>query len=81
MTDDIHKTEVTNLPLTENKLLGVELIPMPSGDNPWRTQGDYRREQKRDTIRFVLTIAALIVSIASVAATATIAIVTVRSAT
>jgi hypothetical protein len=80
MSDDPRKIEVTNLPLTQNGKLGVELIPMPSGDNPWRTQGDYRREQRRDSIRFWLTIATLIVSIISVAATATVAIVSVRNA-
>ena len=83
MSDDIRKVEkieVTNLPLTDNKGLRVELIPMPSGDNPWRTQSDYQKEQNRDTIRFWVTIATLIVSIISVAATAVIAIVTIRNA-
>ena len=38
------------LPLTENGGLRVELVPMPSGDNPWRTQGDYLQEQRRGNI-------------------------------
>jgi len=80
MSDDTCKSRASNLPLTKNGYLGVELVPMPSGDDPWRTQGDYRREQRRDTIRFRLTIASLIVSIVSVAATAITAIVTVRNA-
>lgn len=33
--------------IDENGLLRVRLEPMPSGDNPWRTQGDYRRELER----------------------------------
>lgn len=52
---------------------------MPSGDNPWKTQGDYKKEQKRNSIYFWITIATLVVSIISVAATASIAIVTIKN--
>ena len=72
------KVIVENLPTTDDKRLRVELVPMPSGDDPWRTRADYQREQRRDTIRFFITIAALITSILGVAATATIAIVEIR---
>ena len=71
---------IENLPLTENGRLKVKLSPMPSGDDPWRTRDDYKKEQRRDTIRFWITIASLIVSIISVIATAFIAIVTIRGA-
>lgn len=71
--------EIRNLPITQNGGLRVELIPMPSGDNPWRTKGDYAKEQKRETIRFWLTIASLITSIVGVAATALIAIETIKN--
>ena len=74
MSGDAAKVEVSNLPLTQNGGVRVELIPMPCGDNPWRTHGDYRREQRRETIRFWVTIVSLVVSIISVAATAVIAI-------
>jgi hypothetical protein len=83
MSDDTSKIEVTNLPLIDSgpkARLRVELIPMPSGDNPWRTGDDYQREQKRDTIRFWLTIASLIVAIISVAATTVTAICAIRHA-
>jgi len=77
--NDHKKTQHSGLPLSKNGSLKVELIPMPSGDNPWRTRGDYINEQKRDTIRFWVTIASLVISIISVVATAVIAIVTIKS--
>lgn len=80
MNDDVNSIKVENLPLTENGSLKVELVQMPSGDNPWRTKGDYKHEQKRDTIRFWVTIISMIISIISVVATAAIAIVTIRNA-
>ena len=80
MDDKINAVKIENLPTTQNGGLRVELVPMPSGDNPWRTRGDYEKEQKRDTIRFWITIASLVVSILSIVATAVIAIVTIRSA-
>jgi hypothetical protein len=39
----------------EKRNLRVWLINPPL-ENPWRTQGDYRLEQKRETIRFWITI-------------------------
>jgi hypothetical protein len=79
MNDEIKRVKVENFPITQNGGLKVELVPMPSGDNPWRTQGDYRKEQRRDTIRFWIMIASLVVAIISVAATAMIAIATIRN--
>ena len=76
MQDD---TEHSVLPLSKNGSLKVELIPMPSGDNPWRTKGDYENDKKRDTVRFWITITSLIVSIISVVATAVVAIITIKS--
>lgn len=78
MEENVSKVKIENLPLSQNKGLQVELIPMPSGENPWRTRGDYEKEQRRDTIRFWVTIVSLIVSILSVVATAVIAITTKR---
>ncbi|CAC9438147.1 hypothetical protein [bacterium endosymbiont of Bathymodiolus sp. 5 South] len=57
----------------EKRNLRVWLINPPL-ENPWRTQGDYRLEQKRETIRFWITITALAISIISVSLTAFIAI-------
>ena len=51
---------------------------MPSGDNPWHTQGEYRKEQKRNTVRFLLTIISSIVSIIGVLATSIVAIITIK---
>ena len=65
--------------LDEDKRLRVHLVPMPSGDNPWRTQGDYRKEQKRDTLRFYITIASVLIATVSVCATMLIAISTITS--
>ncbi len=70
---------LNQLQITENGSLKVELIPMPGGDNPWRTRGDYLQEQKRDTIRFWIMIITLIVSVVSVALTAIIAIATIKN--
>jgi len=74
MNDEIKRVKLEGLPTTQNGSLKVELVPMPSGDNPWRTLGDYRKEQRRDTVHFWITIASLIISTISVVATATIAI-------
>lgn len=62
----------------ENRLR-VHLVPMVSGDNPWRTKQDYNREEKREAQRFWLTIGTLIVSLIGSVATAIIAIVTILS--
>ena len=40
----------------EDKPIKVYLVNPPS-ENPWRTQEDYCREQRRETIRFWITIA------------------------
>lgn len=76
MQDD---TVNNTLPLSKNGSLKVELIPMPSGDNPWRTKGDYENDKKRDTVRFWITITSLVISIISVVATAIVAITTIKS--
>ena len=68
-----------SLPLSKNGSLKVELIPMPSGDNPWRTRQDYENDKRRDTIRFWVTIISLLASIISVVATAAVAITTIKS--
>jgi hypothetical protein len=65
-----------DLPLTKNSGLKVGLVPMPGGDNPWRTRADYIEEQRRDNVRFRLTIATLIVSAISTASTTAVAIIT-----
>lgn len=59
--------------------LKVHLVPMPSGDNSWRTKEDYLTDQRRETLRFYLTIASLIVSMIATAATALIAIDAIRA--
>ena len=79
MSNENNRVQVDGLPITNNGGLKVELVPMPAGDNPWRKRADYISEQRRDTIRFYITIAALIVSIVSVASTAVVAIATIKS--
>lgn len=81
MTEENRCIEVVNLPLSKDdkSRLRVELVPMPGGDDPWRSSEDYRREQRRDTWRFWFTIASLVVAIASMLATASVAISTIRS--
>lgn len=79
MDENKKKIVIENLP-TGDKGLKVELVPMPSGDNPWRTMADYKKEQRRDSIRFWVTITTLIVSIVSVVTTAVIAIATIKGA-
>lgn len=59
MTDDVRQVRIENLPMTQNGGLKVELVPMPSGDNPWRTRADYENEQRRDSVRFWITILSL----------------------
>lgn len=68
------------LPLSKNGSLKVELVPIPSSDNPWRTKADYENDKKRDTIRFWTTIASLIISIISVTTTALVAITSIKNA-
>jgi len=47
----IEKVEISNLPLSNDsegkKRLRVELVPMPSGDNPWRTREEYNEERQK----------------------------------
>jgi hypothetical protein len=78
MVEETHRVQIENLPVTDGDRLRVELVPMPAGDNPWRTQGDYRQEQRRETIRFWITIGSLGISIIGVAATTAVAIWTIR---
>jgi hypothetical protein len=80
MAEDVRQVKLDNLPLSQNGGLKVELVPMPSGDNPWRTRGDYEKEQRRNTVQFWITIASILISIISVVATAAVAIVTIRNA-
>jgi hypothetical protein len=79
MPREVTRVQIDSLPLTDNGGLKVELVPMPAGDNPWRNRSDYLKEQRRDTIRFWMTIGTLVTSILSVVATAAIAIETVKS--
>ena len=46
----------------------------PPGENPWRTQQDYLEDQRRAKFQFRLAIAATIISLAGVVATAAVAI-------
>ncbi len=78
MSQDVSRVKVEGLPLTNDGALKVKLVPMPAGDDPWRTRADYLSEQRRDTRRFRITIATLIISIFSVASTAVVAIATIR---
>jgi hypothetical protein len=57
----------------QKRNLRVYLINPPI-ENPWRTQGDYMLEQKRETKRFWITISTLIIAIISTSLTAFIAI-------
>jgi len=73
-----YRVEIDGLPLTKNGSLKVELVPMPSSDNPWRIRADYLSEQRRDTVRFYITIATLIIAIISVISTTAVAIATIK---
>ncbi len=70
MTQEINKVELSNLPLTDNGSLKVELIAMSSGNDPWRTLGDYKSDQRRATIQFWFAIcsaaSAIVTSIVAV---------------
>jgi hypothetical protein len=78
MAQEAQRVLIENLPITSDNRLRVELVPLPAGNDPWRTRADYEREQRRDTIRFWVTIASLAVSIVGVVATAAVAIWTIR---
>ena len=62
----------------DDQPLKVYLVNPPIQD-PWRTQGDYRREQRRSTIQFWIAIGSMVVALAGVVATAAIAIDMIRS--
>ena len=79
MQEENHTVKIKNLKLADDGRLRVELVPMPAGENPRRTRQEYIDEQRRDTCRFWLTIASLIVSIISTAATSVVAIWTITS--
>jgi len=79
MDNEGKSIKIENFPMTKNEALKVELVPMPSGDNPWRTRGDYEKEQRQNSTRFIITIVSLIISIISVVATSAVAIVTIRN--
>jgi len=51
------------LPVDDQRRLRVHLVPMPSGDNPWRTREEYLNDQKRDTARFYIIIGSFILSV------------------
>ncbi len=61
--DNIDDTD--KLPVDNQKRLRVHLVPMPSGDNPWRTRQDYLNDKKRDNIKFWIMIGGFIISIIS----------------
>jgi len=79
MADETKSVKIENLPKTKNEALKVELVPIPSGDNPWRTKADYKKEQRQNNIKFVITIISLIISIVSVVATSVVAIITISN--
>jgi len=79
MEENKRKVEIDNLPLGRHGGIKVEIAPILSTDNPWRTLGDYKKEQKRDTVRFYITLITLFVAIASVITTTVIARATMRS--
>ena len=54
MDDEVKAVKVEGLPTTRNGSLKVELVPMPSVDDPWRTKADYLKEQRRDRTRFLI---------------------------
>lgn len=60
--------DTDKLPVDDQKRLRVHLVPMPSGDNPWRTQKDYLNDKKRDNIKFWIIIGGFIISIISATA-------------
>jgi hypothetical protein len=64
--------------ITDDGRLRVELVPMVTGDNPWRTRAEYIQEQRRDMIRFWITILTLLISILSVVSTSIVAIYTIK---
>ena len=65
----------------DDNRLRVHLVPMASGDNPWRTRGEYEDDQCQNRWQFRMTIITLIVSIVSTSATAIIAVYTMISYT
>ncbi len=79
MTNEAKNVRIENFPKTENEALKVELVPMPSGDNPWRTRAEYIKEQKQNNAKFIITIISLIISIISVVATSAVAIITIKN--
>jgi len=44
MSNNVEKTIADAI--DDQNRLRVHLVPMMSGDNPWRTQGDYAKEQE-----------------------------------
>lgn len=76
MTYDQKERSISDAIDDENRLR-IHLVPMPSDDNPWREREDYMKDLDRDTKRFRLTIAALVISIIGTAATAITAIITI----
>ena len=79
MNNEDKSVKIENLPMTKNEALKVELVPMPSGDNPWRTRAEYEKEQKQNNARFIITVISLIIAIISVVATSMVAIITIRN--
>ena len=63
MANEIKEIKIGNLPRTGNDALKVELVPMPSGDNPWRTRKEYLDDRHQDTVRFYILLLSFVVSI------------------
>jgi len=64
------------LPLTKDGALKVTLVPMPSGDNAWRTRGDYQREQRRAEVLYWIAVGSFVLTLLAAAG----AVVSARSA-
>jgi hypothetical protein len=63
MNNETKNMKKEHLPKTKNGALKVELVPMPSGDNPWRTRADYVADRRQDKIRFYILLSSFVVSI------------------
>ncbi len=61
----------------KRKKLACMLINPPIED-PWRIKEDYQLEQKRETTKFCITIASLVISVISVCATSFVALYTIN---
>jgi len=62
MSDSIDKA-LDDLPNGKANLR-VHLVVPQTGDNPWRTQGDYRQDQKRQIHLYIMQAVTLVVAVA-----------------